>query len=430
MANSKRLSATVAYQLMGLVFACPSLLAMEWILPGFASSNVIFPASLAAIHALILGFMLTVAFGVLYQIVPIAFTAPQMPYHVLYWHLPAHSVSVALMIYGFAVVNTELIVTGGGLLIVGTISFLYILYSSFCKAKNKTYVHRGLYFPAIALIIAFFIGFWQAYSPGTVSTSLLLTHVIIGGLAFWGGLVFVISYRLIPMFSLSYGYHVIFSVTKWLYFVGLVVIIISEWVLHTLPEVAWFGRILQGIGCVCYGSGVISFAVDVVKILKFRAKKTLVDPMKEALFAVAFTVIGQLLLIFALLFSNLKFGVVAAYLFTFGGLVPLILAFMQKIIPFLWLQYLLSISAINRAALNVDEILPRRLSQFSIILYFIGAAIGLLPLLIVRVKRVFEVNLAAHLVPGSLMAISIMILFYSFCSITNMVRTSNASNVN
>ncbi len=411
--KNKYLSATVSYHLTGLAFACPTLFAVGWVLPRLTNSNIVFSASLAIVHALVLGFMLTVAFGVLYQVVPIAFMAPQMPRHVLHWHLPVHIISVVLMIYGFLRFNMVIVAIGGGLLCAGAIAYLVILYAHFRKAKNKTYIHSSLYFPVISLIIVLFIGLWQASFPNTVSPRLLITHVIVGGLAFWGGLVLVVSYRFIPMFTLSHGYRATLSRIRWIYFGGLAIIIMGEWLVRRIPIISGIGEIILIAGSVCCGFGVVSFVIDVVRILNFRAKQRLVNPIREALAALACLVVGQLLLLVAIPFSSLKLALAAAYLFAFGGLVPLILAYMQKIIPFLWLQYRFSTSSDRMSAPMIDEMVPRQLSKFAIILYFIGAAIGLLLLLIVWLGHISNINFIIHLIPGSLMAISVTLLIVS-----------------
>jgi hypothetical protein len=411
--TKKRLSPTVSYLLTGLVFACPTLFAVGWLIPEIAQQSIITPGSLAIIHALVLGFMLTVAFGVLYQVVPIAFQAPPMPRHVFYWHLPIHICSVLLMIYGFLNYRMPFVATGGLLLCIGAISYLYILQAHYRKARNKTFVHRGLSFPIVSLVIVILIGLWQASFPQTVSLQLVLTHAIIGGLAFWGGLVLVVSYKFIPMFALSHGYQASLPRAKWLYFSGLFVLIFGEWMLPVESALYFIGKLAVVLGCILGAAGILSFVIDVWNILRARKRKRMVNPVREAMIALSFIVCGQIFLFIAIPLQSVWLTIFAAYLFAFGGLVPLIMAYMQKIVPFLWFEYRFSKRPERKAAPLLDDMVPKQLSKIAVILYFCGMCIGFFVLLVTSLLHLASINTLIRLLPGSIMAISIILLFIS-----------------
>jgi hypothetical protein len=411
--TKKRLSPTVTYLLTGLVFAFPTLFAAGWTLPEWAQQNIIAPSSLAIIHALVLGFMLTVAFGVLYQVVPIAFQAPPMPRHVFFWHLPIHICSVLLMIYGFLTFHMSFVATGGLALCIGAILYLFILQSHYRKARNKTFVHRGLSFPVVSLVLVILIGLWQAAFPETVSFQLVFTHALIGGLAFWGGLVLVISYKFIPMFALSHGYKASLPRAKWLYFSGLLAIILGEWILPISKDVHSIGQLTIILGCISGALGILSFAMDVSNILRAKKRKRMVNPMREALAALSFILCGQLLMFLAILLNDIWLTILSVYLFAFGGLVPLIMAYMQKIVPFLWFEYRFSKRPERKTAPLLDDMVPKQLSKIAIILYFSGMGCGLIILLTIRFIHDSGLNLLIRILPGSIMAASIGLLFIS-----------------
>jgi hypothetical protein len=184
--TKKRLSATVYYLLSGLALAWPGLLATGWLLPDWRTGLTLTPLSLSAIHLLVLGFMLTVAFGVLYQIVPIAFQAPPVPRHVLYWHLPLHILSVVLMVTGFLTLRFPVVGTGGTLLIGVSIAYFTLIVRSYVRAKNKTLVHRNLVWPLLSMWLVLLIGVYQALFPGYTDQRVVLSHVLLGGVCVLG----------------------------------------------------------------------------------------------------------------------------------------------------------------------------------------------------------------------------------------------------
>ena len=183
----KHMSPTVWYLLIALATGAIAWCAMFIIVPLLEKkvywSNEIF----AWIHLAILGSLLTGAFGVMFQLIPIAFQAPPLPKKVAIWHLPLHLIAISIMIYGFLRMQFNLVGVGGSLLFVTTLLYLLQVYRSYKNANNKTIVHRRLWLPILGLALVMGIGIWQAFTlPGT-GLPLLFSHIMIGVLWFWGG---------------------------------------------------------------------------------------------------------------------------------------------------------------------------------------------------------------------------------------------------
>jgi hypothetical protein len=370
--TKKRLSATVYYLLTGLVVSWPALFATGPLLPLWRQGITMTPLSLGAIHLLVLGCMLTVAFGVLYQIVPIAFQAPPVPRHVLWWHLPMHIGSVVILVAGFLTMHFEVVGIGGVLLILNGIAYFSVIVRCYFQARNKTAVHKQLIFPFASLWVALLIGVYQAFFPTHVGSPVVLSHVLIGGFAFWAGLVIVFSYKLVPMFAISHGYRSSLPRTAGLYFPGVLLLIAA----------AWLGRSVPGKSVLYVGSGLIllgllSFAVDMVGIVRGRKRRRLVLPLVEALMATTCIVLGHVILIVAMLIGRAAWFYPAVYLFGIGGLIPLMMAYMQKIVPFLWFEYRFSKRPERKTAPLIDDMVPKRLSQLGMALYYLGVVTGL-----------------------------------------------------
>jgi hypothetical protein len=376
--TKKRLSATVTYLLVALAVASLCLAASAWTLPQWQTAEFFSPTSLALLHGILLGFMLTVAYGVLYQVVPIAFQAPPMPRHLLYWQLPEHLVAVALLVAGMLCHRWSWTVLGGICVLGGLLAFAHFLYhKSYKRARNRTPVHRMLALPLVALGLTMLVGLWQALWPSNVDRHLLLVHLLLGGYLFWGGLVLVISYKFVPMFALSHGYRASLPRAGGCYFIAGLILVGVEWVRHLWPNsqvepLRWMdaGAVMLGV------LGIFLFSVDVRNILRARKRNRLVFPLQVALTALAVTLLSACGLLVALIAPRVQLVTISAYLFLFAGLMPMIFAYMQKIIPFLWFEYRFSKRPERRSAPLIDDMVPPRRVRMAMATYGLGVIAG------------------------------------------------------
>ncbi|EJY54441.1 hypothetical protein URH17368_2909 [Alicyclobacillus hesperidum URH17-3-68] len=373
--TKKRLSATVYYLLTGLCLGWPSLASLGVLLPDWRRGEVIFPLSLAAIHLFILGSMLTVAFGVLFQVIPIAFQAPPIPRHVLCWHLPIHVASVASMTAGFITSSFTIVAVGGAVLFANTTLYFAFIGHHYVRARNKTLVHRILSLPVSVLWFVMLLGLFQATFPNKVFPGVLLTHIILGGLAFWGGLVMVLSYKLVPMFVISHGCRVSLAGTASFYYSGVLLWIVSTW--YSVGNTAY---VLRDVGTAALLIGLICYTRDMLRIVIARKKRRIAFPIYEALAAMALCIVGELGIAMSTLVSLHSLLFVSIYVFGFGGLVALMYAYMQKIVPFLWFEYRFSKRPERKTAPLIDDMVPRRTALTSMLFYFGGTIVGAIAL--------------------------------------------------
>ncbi|MCL6631467.1 MAG: hypothetical protein K6T63_02445 [Alicyclobacillus herbarius] len=377
--TKKRLSATVTYLLCGLLVACVCLAVTGTTLSQWAKGDWWSVNTVGVLHGLLLGFLLTVAYGVLYQVVPIAFQAPPMPRHVLYWHLPLHILSVLALIAGFVSREQSLSRIGGIGVLIGLLGFAHFLYHvSYKHARNRTPVHRMLGIPIASLGATILLGLFQLWQPAHIGLPLLLTHAILGGILFWGGLVLVVSYKFVPMFVLSHGYQASLPRAGLFYFLGGGLLAVTQFfqyldpVLSTSVWLYWL-RVLSALA-VLVGMGF--FAWDVTSIVKSRKRKRIVFPLKVALAALGLMLISEALMVFCAIHTSRVLLVLAAYLFLFAGLIPLVFSYMQKIIPFLWFEYRFSKRPERRSAPLIDDMVPPRRVRVALVLYGIGVLVG------------------------------------------------------
>lgn len=370
---NRKLSATVYYAITALIFDIFGVVLVQGLIPYFQHGLLTAGPTLAAVHSMILGFMLTIVFGVMYQVIPIAFQAPGVPRHVLYWHLPGHVLFVIGMIAGF--LSDKLMVTGifGTMLLLITVAFLLVVMKSYRQAHNKTSVHQHLLFPFIALGVVMIFGIWMAfYLPGD-SYSLYSTHIFLGTFGFWMTLVMVISYKFIPMFTLSHGYTSSMPVAIRIFIIG-----VTLYALATFLNLYY--HIAQVAGLSIAFLGLVYFASDMLKIIRARKRKRILYSIRVALFATSVLLVSSVGLFIATAFSLDNLVLPFAYLLVMDGFSLLIISYIQKIVPFLWYEYRFNHHPDRKNAPPIDDMMPKKLTRLGISLYGASTVLGFIEL--------------------------------------------------
>ena len=151
----------------------------------------------------------------------------------------------------------------------------------------------------VCLLLTITAGFLLAWNLAFGETfdhvSILLSHMTLG-LAGWFTLLIIgLSYKMVPMFSLSHGFT-----NKWAdpalytYLTGLAVTIISYWV--QLPTIRVVGLFLLFLG---YGF----FALDMKEVLAKRVKKRLDKPFAFSITAIWNGLVMHLIALLAGMFN-------------------------------------------------------------------------------------------------------------------------------
>lgn len=405
--TKKSLSPTVWYILTGLLWTWPAFVLSGKLLPEWRVGNISSPQTLALVHALILGFMLTTACGVLYQVVPIAFQAPPISRHVASWHLPVHTGSVLVMVVGFLTNRWIIVAIGGSVLFAATLVFGAYVLQSYRKARNPTAVHRQLLFPFMSIIIVMILGIMAASGVSDPANTLLLTHVLLGTFGFWLGLIMIISYKFIPMFSLSHGYKIAVNVTIRTYYTGVALFLaaaFTSWPVDSL--------IRAGAALLC-GAAVILFALDVRRILGARKRKRIVPSLRFALLATVLILTGSLILLAALASGAAAWVVPGSYLLLFGGFIALILSYTQKIVPFLWFEYRFSHSPDRKSAPALDDMMPKKPVTAGMFLFFFSVLCGFILLLPIGSPLAGHSDETVGMLTGLIACSGSALLFYS-----------------
>ncbi len=236
-------------------------------------SGYIISSSLAAFsHLYLLGFVMMVIFGAMYQLLPVVLEAPIFSKDFAYVQFYMYIVGFSLMVSGFTFSDLHLLIPYGAVITyLSMLIFCFNVFITFYRLENITLVSKFLLIGTIFLFISVTLGLLIGMSLGhgllAIDIDAWVKAHIIGTL---GGFVMMIvmgvAMVLIPMFSLSHGFE-----EKWikaaLYLQSFGV------ALSMISLIAGFSLFIKAVALVLMVAGIGCFIVQMVIIFKQRARK-------------------------------------------------------------------------------------------------------------------------------------------------------------
>lgn len=298
-------------------------------------SGYIISSSLAAFsHLYLLGFVMMVIFGAMYQLLPVVLEAPIFSKDFAYVQFYMYIVGFSLMVSGFTFSDLHLLIPYGAVITyLSMLIFCFNVFITFYRLENITLVSKFLLIGTIFLFISVSLGLLIGLSLGhglvAIDIDAWVKAHIIGTL---GGFVMMIvmgvAMVLIPMFSLSHGFD-----EKWikaaLYLQSFGVALCMISLIAALP------LLLKTIALVLMISGITCFVIQVIVILKQRARKQNDYWAKNVMFALVCLVASVVACTLYFIFDTPLMGMLAGVLFFFGFLLSFIVGHIYKILPFL-----------------------------------------------------------------------------------------------
>lgn len=313
-----------------LVLSGAALLTM-----GSDISGYIISSSLAAFsHLYLLGFVMMIIFGAMYQLLPVVLEAPIFSKDFAYIQFYMYVVGLSLMVSGFTFADLHLLIPYGAVITyLSMVIFCLNVFITFYRLERVNLVSRFLLIGTIFLFISVSLGLLIGLSLGhgfiAIDIDAWVKAHMIGTL---GGFVLMIvmgvAMVLIPMFSLSHGFE-----ERWikralyLFSSGTALCMIS--LIASLPS--W----LQSIGAVLMVVGVVCFVVQMSVIFKQRARKQNDYWAKNVVFALICLLSSIACCAYYYLQGSPVVGMLAGVLFFFGFLLSFIVGHIYKILPFL-----------------------------------------------------------------------------------------------
>ncbi|BCX79544.1 peptidase M50 [Campylobacter sp. 19-13652] len=315
----------------------------------FADFDAIFSFSAAGfLHLFLLGFVLSIIIGALYQLTSVITQKPFFTLKGAYLILFCYALALVAFVGGFFAGNSLLLLFGGGLLFASLCYFGIAYALSFLGLKELNFACLALLISSIYLIIGIFLGFALVLSlNGVLALSFDFDTVIKLHIYFVLGFMFFVivgaASVLLPMFSLAHGLKLYFSkIAMGLYFGAFVGFFIDENIVLLFVILAIF-----------------CFVAEMALIFFKRVRKAL-DYWNINIIIAAISVMACLVCLF------FDYTNRALFLFCFGFLSCFIIAHLYKIVPFLvWYHFVSPFVGKAKVPL-LDEMINKPLAYLQI----------------------------------------------------------------
>lgn len=347
-------------------------------------------------HFYLLGFVMMVIFGAIYQLIPVALEIPVFSFKLAYIHFYLYTSGFIFFIATLLFPEFSSLLPLSGLTLF--LSFLLFFVNFFISLRKLEKFDITIIFVLTAnflLLLGIIIGlllainFYYGFVPFDI-TDLIHAHVILVIFGFISFVIFGISIVLLPMFSVSHNFKSIYIKISYIFCsVG----IVSTSILYLTGF-----KTLSGTMFYLYIVGLIFYLFQVVEIYKHK-------PKRKSDFALIGMFLSHLFLplgIFTLSIDKAA-GVYTVISLFFG---VLIYSTLYKIIPFLTWFHRFSNLVGKKPVPTLSSMLPEKLPKIQLILYTFGSLVFAL-FLILKVWFLFYLSIF-------FLFISAMFFIYSF----------------
>lgn len=321
------------------LIAATTLVVMQ---PSLLSLPHTHPQIVAVTHAWVLGFFVTVAFGAVYQLAPVALGTTLANERHGWWHFGLHAAGVLGMVYSFWHWDLVLLGHSGFVVALGILLFCVNTWRTVRSGRRGT-VAWSLALAAGWLLTTVLVGlllaanrYWNFIPIDPVF--LLRAHAHLGLVGFFLTLLQGVAFQLVPMFTLG-------EVRDWR-LANLGLAFSQAGLLVLAPALVWHVGALAVTGALAIVAGMSCSAVGLARALTTRKKRAF-DPGTRSFLRGGIGLIVAALAGIVLVMPGTPWGsapggfsaMVYAILVVVGGLLPCIAGMMCKVVPFLtWMR--------------------------------------------------------------------------------------------
>lgn len=191
--------------ILALVAGSVWLVARPIVLAGYHYS----PEVLAATHLFVLGWICSVIMGAMYQLVPVALEVRLHSERLGRWHFVLHVIGYIGMVVMFSLWNMKQVGHFGSLVAIGAGLFVYNLWRTLARVPHWNVLAAGIASALVWLSLTLLAGLflasakcWPQINPFPPIAA-MHAHAHLGGLGFFVTMIMAVSFKLVPMFTLS-----------------------------------------------------------------------------------------------------------------------------------------------------------------------------------------------------------------------------------
>lgn len=292
---------------------------------------------IATTHLVVLGWLLSVVMGAMYQLVPVALETRLHNERMARWQFWFHLAGFSGMVLFFWRWDMKQVGHFGSIFGTGVALFVYNIARTVRKAPKRTPVSLGvsstLFWLSLTMIAGLYLAASKCWSFSPFdSIAAMHAHAHLGIVGIFLVLVVGVAYRLAPMFTISeIQNQKRASASIWLLNAGLATALLA------ILGVPW----LKPIAGLALVAGIGLFAMELAAILRARRRAALDFSLKSFLGGIAFlaptAVLGAVLSWPTLPLTGLTAQLENLYGFLaiFGFLTFVVVAMLHKIVPFL-----------------------------------------------------------------------------------------------
>ena len=371
--NLHILRLTFTFFATGMMLFVVAMIAAIWFIPDLAQlQSVRHPKGWVLAHLLLLGFATTVAMGASFQITQVIMRTSLFSRKLGYIQYGFYLLGFIGLLAGF-LADMRLIAVGGWSLAIGVVLYVFNLAATFVRKKEWNVFVFGVSLCLIEFLITIFLGIamglgfaygWNA----AYHREMFGSHLWFGIGGWLSGLILVYSFKLLPMFYVSR--KKLTSLSYWIvgmYHLGVWLQSFSLWSgSGRIADVASF-LILIAFGW---------FIVHIFEVRKRSSGKQPIGAVKIAFFLIPVT--GLLFFVWSCLrwaglnlprtHEALVIGVIL------GWFSPTILAYLSKILPFLWWAHRYRTKEAKKSAVLLSDMLPENRMTGELYGYIAGIA--------------------------------------------------------
>ncbi|OUM95880.1 MAG: hypothetical protein BAA02_03080 [Paenibacillaceae bacterium ZCTH02-B3] len=299
-----------------------------------------YPSGWSRAHLFVLGWATMIAMGAVYQLVPVVLQNRQLFSRKLgYAQYAVFATGFAGLVAGFRAADVKTVGLFASVVFAGILLFAFNIGATLIAANAWNSVTAGCAAAVFHLVMAGAAGMLMGLNFafewwGAFHDRLLGAHLWFGAAGWFGFLITSFSYKLLPMFHLSHGH----PETLQRFVAGFLLTGVWTGALSFLLNApAW----CHWIALSCTAAAFVLYAVHLAQIHRFRHK-----PMPGAgirwsrHLAIGIATVTALLVPLSAAFPDAVLGtrmaVIIGWLYLWGWVGGTILAYLSKIIPFLW----------------------------------------------------------------------------------------------